>query len=49
MKKGQRACRLEVLYGTDHSTNRSGSRGAAQARRTQGQRRKRSLGGWLPG
>ena len=49
MKKGQRARRLEVPYGTDHSTNRSGSRGAARARRAQGQRRRRSLGGWLPG
>ena len=26
MKKGQRARRLEVPYGTDHSTNWSGSR-----------------------
>ena len=48
MKKGQRARRLEVPYGTDHSTNRSGSRGAARARRAQGQRRRRSLGGWPP-
>ena len=44
MKKGQRARRLEVPYGTDHSTNRSGSRGAARARRAQGQRSKISLG-----
>ena len=49
MKKGQRAHRLEVPYGTDHSVNWSSSRGAARARRAQSQRRRRSLGGWLSG
>ena len=44
MKKGQRARRLVVPYGTDHSTDRSGRRGAARARRAQGQQRRRSLG-----
>ena len=49
MKKGQRAHRLEVPYGTDHSLNWSGNRGATRARRAQSQRIRRSLGGWLPG